>query len=76
MELTIHVPDEFKLQAEARGLAPEAYAEQVLISEVARVSAARLQEIRTAVAEIRELRKGQRLEGLSIKELVNEDRKY
>lgn len=76
MELTIHVRDEIKAQAEAHGLAPEAYAEQLLNSELAKVSAGRLAEIQQAVKEIRELRKGQRLDGLSIKDLVNEGRKY
>jgi hypothetical protein len=77
MELTIHVPDEFKLQAEAHGLAPETYAEKMLRDGLAITRPIpSLASIRTAVEELREFRKGKTLNGLSVKDLVNDGRKY
>jgi len=34
MEITVHIPDELAAQAEARGLRPEAYVEQILAQQV------------------------------------------
>ncbi len=77
MELTIHVPDELKTQADAHGLAPESYAEKMVRDGLTNASSApSLASARAAAAKIRELRKGNTLGGLSIKDLVNEGRKY
>ena len=77
MQLVIDVPDEVKVQAEAQGLGPESYAEKLVREDLARAaSAATRASARAAVEELRELRKGITLGGLSIKELVNEGRKY
>jgi len=42
MEITVHIPDELAAQAEARGLRPEAYVEQILAQQVAVRSGAAL----------------------------------
>ncbi len=34
MEITVHIPDELAAEAEARGLRPEAYVEQLLARQV------------------------------------------
>lgn len=77
MQLTINVPDEITLQAEAQGLGPESYAERLIREDLARAASASTRDrARSAVEEIRRLRKGVRLDGLSIRELVNEGRKH
>ena len=65
-------------EASARGVALDRYVEDILTSTVESVphSLHSSEEIAGAVDRILELRKGNRLDGLSIKDLVNEGRKY
>ena len=65
-------------QAQARGLALDRYVEEILSSTVedTRQPQHSPVEIAGAVDLILELRKGTRLDGLSIKDLINEGRKY
>jgi truncated hemoglobin YjbI len=50
MEITVNIPDELAAQAQARGLKPEAYVEEILAQQVAAHSAGQSrtpEEIRT-----------------------------
>ncbi len=42
MEITVHIPDELAAEAEARGLRPEAYVEQLLARQVTTQPAGKL----------------------------------
>ena len=61
------------VQAEARGVALDRYLEDLIIAQAGKP---RTQSPAEAVAQIRELRKGLSLGGHSVKELINEGRKY
>ncbi len=84
MQVTVNIPDELAAQAREKGLTVEVYVEQVLAtqcnghgsdSETTR-SDADTAKIKDAIARMDELRKGVRLDGLKIKDLINEGRKY
>jgi len=42
MEITVHIPDELAAEAEARGLRPEVYVEQLLARQVTRQPVSKL----------------------------------
>ncbi len=62
-------------EAQARGLALDRYIVEKL-SESQPVGEARQQSIVDAIDGIRELRKGNRLNGLTVRDLIEEGRKY
>ena len=81
MQVTIDIPDHLAAQVQARGLALEAYVQGLVVSEEA---ASQLRRVRLgpgpytpaeAGRRIRELRKANRLDGLKIKDLIEEGRR-
>ncbi len=84
MQVTVNIPDELAAQAREKGLSVEVYVEQVLAEAVQRArrrqkttpSESDTAKIKAAIARMDELRKGVRLDGLKIKDLINEGRKY
>ena len=85
MQITITIPDEMAAAMEARGVSPEAYVRGLVEEKHNQKSASeqketlsetKRKELASAVAEIRELRKGNRLDGLAIKDLIHEGHKY
>jgi hypothetical protein len=77
MQVTVNVPDEFAAQAQEKGLSVEVYVEQMLSNRIeAPLDATQMARAREAVDRMAELRKGVRLGGLKIKDLINEGRKY
>jgi len=77
MQLTINVPDQFVAEAKVRGIAPESYAEELLNGEMEKfANNHRRETVVAAVARIKDLRRGNRLNGVTIQELVREGRKY
>jgi post-segregation antitoxin (ccd killing protein) len=77
MQVTVNIPDELAAQAREKGLSVEVYVEQVLASRIkAQPDAAQLSKAREAIDRMAELRKGVRLDGLKIKDLIDEGRKY
>jgi len=81
MQVTVTIPDEVVLQAQARGLPIQAYVERLVekasqIAEPSRCPSPRKKTVAEAVAHIRESRKGVTLGGLKIRDLINEGRKY
>jgi hypothetical protein len=79
MQVTVNIPDELAAQAREKGLTVEVYVEQVLAgkvevpSETTQLEQARARE---AIDRMAELRRGVRLDGLKIKDLIDEGRKY
>jgi hypothetical protein len=82
LELQPEVESRLAAEAEARGLSLDRYIESLV---AARPSATyetqprtpeRQRQIEAAVDRIREIRKGMTTGGLSIKDLINEGRKY
>ena len=77
MQVTVNIPDELAAQAREKGLSVEVYVEQVLASRIkAQPDAAQLSKACEAIDRMAELRKGVRLDGLKIKDLIDEGRKY
>jgi post-segregation antitoxin (ccd killing protein) len=76
MQVTVNVPEELAKQARARGLAVEAYVEEVLARQSRQSASKDLRTVGEAIDRIRELRKGNTLGELKIKDLINEGRKY
>ena len=76
MQVTVNVPEELAEQARARGLDVAAYVEEVLARESEQAAGRDLRAVGEAIDRIRELRKGNTLGGLKIKDLINEGRKY
>ena len=81
MQITVTVPDELVREAEARGLSVEAYTEEVL-ARIARTEAFQHDDPearRKAVENMLGFAKKHGLKlgpGLTIKDLINEGRKY
>jgi hypothetical protein len=84
MQVTVNIPDELAAQAREKGVSVEVYVEQVLAgqcnanggaTETTRSDSDNA-KIKDAIAQMDELRKGVRLDGLKIKDLINEGRKY
>jgi hypothetical protein len=76
VQITINVPDQLATQAHARGMALEAYAEELLSEQVQSDVPSDFKSIESAIDRIVELRQGNRLNGISIRELIDEGRKY
>lgn len=71
MEVTIKVSDQLAAEARALGLSVEFYVQQILAQKTQDSSATtHLESVRAAIDRILELRKGNRLDGLPIKELA------
>lgn len=81
MQITIDIPDELAAQVQARGLILADYIQGLVASDVAtsRAGFVRLgpgpYTPEEAGRSIRELRKNNRLDGLKIKDLINEGRR-
>ena len=73
LDLQPEVEARLTMQAQARGLTLDRYLEDLM---KAQAGEPRTESPAEAVAQIRELRKGLSLDGLSVKELINEGRKY
>jgi hypothetical protein len=73
MRVTINVPEGLKEKARARGVSLEVYVEEMLAQQAlgAREDIG-LGSVGEAVDRILELRKGNKLAGLSIKDLIHE----
>ena len=77
MQVTINVPEELTSAARARGLSIEAYIEEMVARSAQKsLSEARLHEIAGAIDRLRELRNASKLDGLKIREMIQEGRKY
>jgi hypothetical protein len=81
MQVTVNIPDDVAAQVQARGLALEAYVQGLVVSDAA-ILQPRLVRLgagpyspEEAGRQIRELRKTNRLEGLKIKDLIEEGRR-
>jgi hypothetical protein len=72
MQVTVNMPEEMAQQARARGVAVEAYVEEVLVRE----SQHSAPVVGEATDRLRELRQGNTLGGSIIKDLIDEGRKY
>jgi hypothetical protein len=79
MEITIDIPDdqaaEIAAQAGAQGLSLDRYLVEMLVGSRPTVSDRR-HTVADAIDSIRALRKGNRLDGLAIGDLVNEGRRF
>jgi hypothetical protein len=81
MQVTVNISDEVAAQVLARGLALDVYVQGLVVSDAAcpKPRLARLGPGPYSPAEagsrIRELRKGNRLNGLKIKDLIEEGRR-
>jgi hypothetical protein len=75
MEVTIQIPDAVANKARERGLSVAVYIQELIEKEANKESESR-QSVREAVDRILELRKGNKLNGLKIKDLIEEGRKY
>jgi len=76
MQVTINVPDQFAVEAAARGLSVDAYVEEVLAKQVQPSP-----EHTARKAAVDEMRKfgqthGCTLKGLNLKDLLHEGHKY
>jgi hypothetical protein len=77
MQVTVNVPDWLAAKARERGVSVEVYVEEMLARQSAGTSDEDyLRCASAAIDRIRELRKGNTLSGLSIKDLINEGHKY
>jgi hypothetical protein len=77
MEVTIKIPDELAAEARARGVSVEVYAQELLARQTADATKGeRIQSVRSAVERILALRKGNKLAGLQIKDLIHEGHQY
>lgn len=74
LELQPELEARIAAEAHARGLEVERYLEELVISGLP--TAPRSETPAEAVAAIRKLRAGLNLGGISVKELINEGRKY
>lgn len=77
MQVTINVPDQLAEEARARGLSVKVYVEQMLARKALdATNGARAESIGQAIDRIRELRKGNNLAGLRLKDLLHEGHKF
>jgi post-segregation antitoxin (ccd killing protein) len=76
MQVTVNIPEEKAQQARARGVAVEAYVEEVLVRESHHSAPKDLRVVGEAIDRLRELRQGNTLGGSKIKDLIDEGRKY
>ena len=79
MQVTVNIPDELAAQAREKGLTVEVYVERVLASQVevqSETTHLAQARARKAIDRMAELRKGIRLDGIKMKDLIDEGRKY
>jgi hypothetical protein len=77
MEITIKVPDQLAEQARAQGVSVEVYVQKILARQILDATGAdRLSSVRAAVDRILELRKGNKLAGVRLKDIIHEGHKY
>jgi hypothetical protein len=77
MEVTIKVPDKLAAEARARGVPVEVYVQEILARQTLDATGeGSLPSVRAAIDRILELRKGNKLAGLRIKDLIHEGHKY
>ena len=77
MQVTINVPDRLAEEARVRGVSVKVYVEQMLAGKTLDVTnGVRPELVGQAIDRIRELRKGNKLAGLRLKELLHEGHKY
>ena len=77
MQVTVNVPDQLAAQARARGVAVEAYVEEVPVRQALEPEAeAHRKSVGEAIDRIMELRKGNTLGGVKVKDLIYEGRKF
>ncbi|HLZ13811.1 MAG TPA: hypothetical protein VKP58_14605 [Candidatus Acidoferrum sp.] len=77
MEITIKISEELAAKARARGISVELYVQEILAQKQNESNGqARAESVDAAIGRIRELRKGNKLQGLSIKDLIHEGHKY
>ncbi|MGA7853124.1 MAG: hypothetical protein WCA15_07330 [Candidatus Acidiferrales bacterium] len=77
MEVTVKISDELAAEARARGVSVEVYVQELLARQALdATNGERLQSVRAAVERILELRKGNKLAGLQIKDLIHEGHQY
>lgn len=76
MQVTINVSDQIAAEARARGISTEAYVEQLVASRThTNGDRERRKAVAAAVDRILERRERHKLDGLEIKDLINESRK-
>jgi post-segregation antitoxin (ccd killing protein) len=77
MEVTVNVPDQLAAEARARGVAVKVYVEEVLARQAQQPETeAHRKSVGEAIDRILELRKGNTLGGLKVRDLIHEGRKY
>jgi hypothetical protein len=77
MEVKIKVPEKMAEEARAHGVPVEVYVQEILARQALETKGeGRLESARAAVERILDLRKGNRLEGLGVKDLIHEGNKY
>jgi hypothetical protein len=80
MQVTVNIPDELAAQAREKGLAVEAYVEQVLSRQFNGHTSQQVSDqpstITEAVARIREIGRGNKLDGENINDWIHEGHKY
>jgi plasmid stability protein len=77
MKVTIKVPDQLAAEASAHGVSVEVYVQEILARQALdRRSEQGLQSVQAAIERILELRKGNKLAGLRLKDLIHEGHKY
>ena len=74
IQLQPEVEAQLAVEAKDRGMALDHYIEKIV--EARSIQHIRQRSVAEAIDRIRELRKGNRLSGLNIKELVHEGHKY
>ena len=77
MQVTVQVPERLVIEARERGVSVELYIQELLEQQTENASKVESrQAVSDAIARIRELRKGNKLDGLKIKDLIHEGHKY
>jgi hypothetical protein len=77
MEVTVNVPDELAAEARTRGVAVKVYVEEVLARQAQQPETeAHRKSVGEVIDRILELRKGNTLGGLKVRDLIHEGRKY
>jgi hypothetical protein len=80
MQVTVNIPDELAAQAREKGLSVEVYVEQVLAGRcnghAQDTADGQSSTVAEAIARIREIGKGNKLDGENIKDWIHEGHKY
>lgn len=77
MEVKIRVPDKLAAEARARGVSVEVYVQELLSRQTGQIAGEHhIESVREAIERIFQLRNGNKLDGLSTKDLIHEGHKY